>query len=474
MASNIQLHIPEPCHENWDNMTPADKGRFCSSCQKEVVDFSIMTDREMAQFFKRPATGSVCGHFSNSQLDRDIAIPKKRIPWLKYFFQVAIPAFLVSMKSNAQTRGIVDVTVCIPDKQPMKGAVAYIETPVFFKGIVVNAKGDPLPFATIKIKSTGQQVLSDINGEFKIKTPANKAVDQLTIMYVAYSPVVVSITAADWQRGTTTITLQNMDMMVDGMIIPVKRMPKPTIIDTVKNLFTSSKISPSPVDQGNAFVVEWKCRIDEKIYVRVTGANDKVMLFVPFDAMKGNNRVPVNTDATWIPGKYTVQLLAINGKQLMVERVAVRLRQTDLVEKISPDHKPSQLNVVKIPEIPEQSIVAIVGGVNVVTVEKEKHNWITDTIKTILPVFTASKISPNPMAQGQTFMIDWKSKTEEKIYIKITGIDGKELMSIPVTVSKGNNRLPVNTDTNWLPGTYVVNLFDVKGKQLLSEKIIIQ
>lgn len=473
MAANIQLHIPEPCHENWDNMTPADKGRFCGSCQKEVVDFSVMTDREMAQFFKKPLGGSVCGHFSNTQLDRDIALPKKRIPWVKYFFHVTIPAFLISMKSNAQTRGKVDVTVCIPER-PMMGAVAYVETPAIFKGVVVNEKGDPLPFAAIKIKSTGEQVLSDINGVFKIKTPPNKAPEQLTVMFVAHPTAVVFISAADWQRGNITVTLNSMDMMVDGMIMPVKRIPgKPTIIDTVKNLFTASKISPSPVDQGNAFVVEWKCKIAEKIYVRVTGANDKVMLFVPFDAVKGNNRVPVNTDANWIPGKYTVQLLAINGKQLMVERVAVRLQQTDAVEKISSDRKPKEFpGINPVPKDRHMLTPMIAGGVSVVV--KEEKNWIADTIKTIFPVFTASKISPNPLAQGQTFMIDWKSKTEEKIYIKITGIDGKELMSIPVAVSKGNNRLPVNTDTNWLPGTYVVNLFDAKGKKLLSEKIVIQ
>src|ERR1700754_197235 len=102
MASKLQLHIPEPCHENWETMTPVEKGRFCGSCQKQVVDFSNMSDREVAQFFKQPSTDSVCGHFSNTQLDRDLDIPKKRVPWVKYFFHVAIPALLVSTKANGQ------------------------------------------------------------------------------------------------------------------------------------------------------------------------------------------------------------------------------------------------------------------------------------------------------------------------------------------------------------------------------------
>lgn len=25
----VNLHIPEPCHEDWDQMTPAERGHFC-------------------------------------------------------------------------------------------------------------------------------------------------------------------------------------------------------------------------------------------------------------------------------------------------------------------------------------------------------------------------------------------------------------------------------------------------------------
>jgi len=80
MSKKLQLQIPAPCHENWESMTPVEKGCFCGSCQKQVVDFSDMSDREIAMFFKRPSTGSVCGRFMQDQLNRDIEIPGKRIP----------------------------------------------------------------------------------------------------------------------------------------------------------------------------------------------------------------------------------------------------------------------------------------------------------------------------------------------------------------------------------------------------------
>ena len=47
MSKKIQLEIPEPCNKNWDKMTPFDKGRFCDSCQKAVVDFTGMSDAQL-------------------------------------------------------------------------------------------------------------------------------------------------------------------------------------------------------------------------------------------------------------------------------------------------------------------------------------------------------------------------------------------------------------------------------------------
>src|SRR6476620_134387 len=95
------LSIPTPCHENWDQMTPVEKGRFCGACQKTVIDFTNMTDQQLAAFFKKP-TGSVCGRFVKDQLERNITVPTKRIPWLRYFFQFTLPAFLLSLKATGQ------------------------------------------------------------------------------------------------------------------------------------------------------------------------------------------------------------------------------------------------------------------------------------------------------------------------------------------------------------------------------------
>jgi len=98
LMKKIHLSIPKPCHENWDAMTSTEKGKFCSSCQKTVIDFTNMSDRQLAEFFKKPPS-SVCGRVYDDQLNRDIVIPRKRIPWIKYFFQFTWPAFVFFLKS---------------------------------------------------------------------------------------------------------------------------------------------------------------------------------------------------------------------------------------------------------------------------------------------------------------------------------------------------------------------------------------
>ena len=36
MGKKLQLQVPTPCHEDWENMTRAEKGRFCFLVTKQL------------------------------------------------------------------------------------------------------------------------------------------------------------------------------------------------------------------------------------------------------------------------------------------------------------------------------------------------------------------------------------------------------------------------------------------------------
>lgn len=67
MKNNIS--IPNPCNENWDNMSPETNGRFCSSCEQIVVDFTKMSDQEILDFISK-SQQKVCGRFKNEQVQK--------------------------------------------------------------------------------------------------------------------------------------------------------------------------------------------------------------------------------------------------------------------------------------------------------------------------------------------------------------------------------------------------------------------
>ena len=271
MRKKIQLTIDEPCHENWDCMTPVEKGKFCGACQKQVVDFSNMSDRQVAEFFKKPIQSfskgsSVCGRFMADQLDRPIEIPGKRIPWVKYFFQITLPAFLFSMKTSAQkTQGAVKVvtkdTTRIPliNNDSMVGMVARrvdnkpvtcnkIETPVKgemkintvsdtaliplmgtiyvntkigntpipvstdkkeIEGMLVDENNMPVSFANIETGMPGEEMMTDENGHFAIRKSWFSKGKELTFSSVGFEKIKIKAGEEQYVAGKLVVQLKS-------------------------------------------------------------------------------------------------------------------------------------------------------------------------------------------------------------------------------------------------------------------------
>ena len=72
-------------------MRPADKGRFCGSCSKIVVDFSVMSDQEVLNYLGSPGRGG-CGRFAPDQLERGFALVspvQKKKGWMAWNFLLA-------------------------------------------------------------------------------------------------------------------------------------------------------------------------------------------------------------------------------------------------------------------------------------------------------------------------------------------------------------------------------------------------
>jgi hypothetical protein len=285
MSKKLQLQIPTPCHEDWDNMSPVEKGRFCSSCQKQVVDFSRMSDREVAIFFKKPSTGSVCGRFMEDQLNRDIDIPRKRIPWVKYFFQFLLPGFLLSMKATAQ-QGKVRVSREDPSKvlssprmlgevsfKPVKGDT-LIPVPV----VVTTALSIKRVPKEIGYVTTNQQKNNPVsikgkisNGEKKLIKHKNKqqkvtAIPELNEQLI--NQELLNKSEVKPINNTPNLIAQQLSGRLGGVIVRVggvtrcyikKQSKAKQIIQRIfrDTLFNKLTAYPNPIKSNSTLHIEW-------------------------------------------------------------------------------------------------------------------------------------------------------------------------------------------------------------------------
>lgn len=62
------INIPEPCSENWNEMTPTQKGAFCQKCALEVNDFTNKSGNEIRAILAQNIGSRVCGRIENVQL----------------------------------------------------------------------------------------------------------------------------------------------------------------------------------------------------------------------------------------------------------------------------------------------------------------------------------------------------------------------------------------------------------------------
>ncbi|SNR67139.1 energy transducer TonB [Flavobacterium sp. ov086] len=98
MERKLKITIPEPCHENWDQMTPKDSGRFCMSCSKTVTDFTTMLPDEVQHFFIQNQNKSICGRFKNEQLETvTIQIPSQVLYTQINYHKMFLLALFIAM-----------------------------------------------------------------------------------------------------------------------------------------------------------------------------------------------------------------------------------------------------------------------------------------------------------------------------------------------------------------------------------------
>ncbi|THU40643.1 T9SS type A sorting domain-containing protein [Niastella caeni] len=347
MPKSIQLQIPEPCHENWQNMTPQEQGRFCGACQKTVVDFSLMTDQEVMNYFLK-ADHNVCGRFANDQLNKELVVTgkKKRFSWA-YAWNVILATLLIT-ETNAQVKPKPKkpVTENIPQDRKM-GKVAYVPgrpainsaIPIIMKGKVVDeSNNQPIIGASISVAGTTGGVMADTSGKFILKVQQKDSIvlEFSAIGYETQTRVVDDLT--NWQDiqvylQPAAVVLKDVyitsSITKGRVIMGGVRQVKTVKVDTIKNFINdwlpaafkkNVKISPNPVMHGNSINVSLALKQPGSYKLEVLNAAGQVMLVQPLLMQTKEQLLDLHTAANWSAGIYWIRISAPNTKNVFQEK----------------------------------------------------------------------------------------------------------------------------------------------------------
>jgi hypothetical protein len=344
MKRETYLTIPQQCHESWDAMTLQDKGRFCASCAKTVIDFSQMSDIQVLNYLSQ-AKGRLCGRFAQDQIERPlipVKIEKKKIWWMV----ALMPLSLLLNKVNAQkianektsiTKEIYIATCTgtmrrhniIEDIQLLTNTI---------QGNVKDQNGNPLPLTTVSILDNHLQTTTDENGHFSLKLINPHSDTKILISDIGYEQKEIGIGLSE----RMTIVLKKKQIMLPevcvkstdaqlsstimgGLVVSIGKITrKDTIATKVRKIFytNSFKVFPNPAIRGAALHIEVKSAGHYSI--QLLDVNSKLITYSLFDAVKDATSTTFTIPSSATAGMYLIRLINDDTKQQYTDKIMVQ------------------------------------------------------------------------------------------------------------------------------------------------------
>ncbi|HVU58533.1 MAG TPA: T9SS type A sorting domain-containing protein [Puia sp.] len=344
MPEKIQLLIHNPCHEQWDNMMPDAEGRFCGSCQRTVVDLTMMSDQELLAWFAHDRKDA-CGRVMQDQLNRDLVPekPPKKSRWALWW-QLLVAGLLMSSKTSAQAKPPKAPTSQSCDKDfhmPRVLGKMVFGTQVQIVQIVDSATQKPIPGASVQVDDDPKFLIADSAGKVFILYHRIVKMSNMKVSSIGYAPAAIPVDR-DWLGGNKTVQLSSLPEQLPVVSVvgyPTERHStttgtiatvsciKRTWTDVIKDtlLFRKSPLTiyPNPVTRGASITLSLRMDQPGDYMIQLYSSAGAIVESMRIEGVDGARTELMNIPGSLAAGVYFMRVFHMETGKMYTKGVVV-------------------------------------------------------------------------------------------------------------------------------------------------------
>lgn len=155
-----EIWIPEPCSEDWEGMTPQQRGRFCGACQKKVHDLSAMSESDAQALLQ--SGQDICVSYLSDAAGEVRFRPQPVVPVGRLLRRASVASAAglslalaactphgegPKLEVESERPAFLEVRPSIPDAEPCESEAPITETPAIAEPDeeLIRTKGDYAP-----------------------------------------------------------------------------------------------------------------------------------------------------------------------------------------------------------------------------------------------------------------------------------------------------------------------------------------
>lgn len=223
MKNNLTISVKEPCKEKFTNFSKTEKGGFCKSCEKEVIDFTNFSDKELINHLSS-TNKKTCGKFKSSQLksyENNTLHTMSNSILTRGIGMIGLSLLtLCATEMNAQESASIEPPIEIVSNQlsGLVGMVVINQENYTLTGTILDEVNEPLPGVNVILKGTTVGTQTDFDGQFEFPQLVREN-DILVFSFIGYETKTYKVEYNDSSAITINITFDTYDVELMGDVV---------------------------------------------------------------------------------------------------------------------------------------------------------------------------------------------------------------------------------------------------------------